>query len=1083
MITSKPLAQILVVILLSGIAHTSFSQVTRTKSVQQLYHDLERVNKSVDETRSKMQEIRDARFLPDLYFALAELYVDKARYMYAIKRAENEGTPLEELDFTNEKRPKQQAIEIYQNILDKFPNIAERDRALFFMAHEYRELGQVEEMVKTYGRLTRDFPNSIHWSESQLLLGNFFFEDKKDLETALEVYMKILSKPPGPFTPLARYKIGWVHINQNKFVDAFRSFEAVLVQDADINVEDMPAIYRKTDVRRDALLAMVWPYSELKAQEIQRLNPRMKDPIAYFYSISNNKISYQKVLRALGRRLNLKKKFVWSTRVYFELLKISENVEDKIEAVERTYEAMKNSQNKWPIVGFAEEIQKTLNRIQGSPIFSEEDKKKYSTNFEIFMRDVATRFQQRAQESRGEIDYRLAIEAYQTYLETFPSSRFANAIRLNIGESAFKIRNSVEAGRYYEELASKLKNPKQRKTYYDSALQSYITALKNPLSLSRLELVEARSGLRAVGEVFVKYYQKDKALPTVRFNIGRTYYDERKFDEAVKSFFDYIRNHPNHEEVRLAADLILDSFNQREDYAGLIKAGKELAAIGSLPANIRAEMTEIVKQAEYRKIQSEAGDFSKSSTTTDLLKFAQKYKGSSIGDQALYQAFTSLRSKKDPKAYEVGEQLLFQHSNSKYAQEVVTAMGQMSLITADFRRAAKYFEMFARKYPKMADSKKLLSSAAEMRESMGDFKDAAEDFSDLAQIDKVAEMHFKAQNWSALASSSEQVKDLRGYYWKGIALYRQGQVNQAEPAFQKAAQWSGKDPVFSVMAAHSLFLLSRGALDRFRQVQMSAGKEAQAVQEKDKMLKALTAQLQKVISYGNGRWTIASLYMLGLVNLEFERFLKNAPVPAGLSAAQVQEYRNALGGQAKQYADSANSFFNKCMQSAEKYEIFTRFVKGCESKGQEEVNEALESQVLARARETSPLATKPIRQALYDKPRDVNLLLRLADIYTKNQDYSMASVILARASEISPSDSRPASLRGVNSLFMNDLESAYASFNEAIKLNSRDATALWGKTGLYKEFGFQGKFRSTLVQAKRAGRPIGTVHPWVQSAM
>ncbi|MBK8202683.1 MAG: tetratricopeptide repeat protein [Bdellovibrionales bacterium] len=151
-----------------------------------------------------------------------------------------------------EKRPKFRAIEVYDILIDKFPKLAERDKSHFpFKAHELRELGRLEEMVKAYAQLTREYPESSYWEESQLVIGDFFFEEKKDIDLALEMYQKIIARKKGPFTPLAQYKMGWAYLNKTKFEDSLLSFEKVLTLNSDIDLSLLPDLYRKTDVRRE----------------------------------------------------------------------------------------------------------------------------------------------------------------------------------------------------------------------------------------------------------------------------------------------------------------------------------------------------------------------------------------------------------------------------------------------------------------------------------------------------------------------------------------------------------------------------------------------------------------------------------------------------------------------------------------------------------------------------------------------------------------------------------------------------------------------------------------------------------------
>ncbi|MCB0349028.1 MAG: hypothetical protein KDD37_09330, partial [Bdellovibrionales bacterium] len=416
----------------------------------------------------------------------------------------------------------------------------------------------------------------------------------------------------------------------------------------------------------------------------------------------------------------------------------------------------------------------------------------------------------------------------------------------------------------------------------------------------------------------------------------------------------------------------------------------------------------------------------------------------------------------------------------KYAKAVVSEMGKMALVTADFRRAANYFETYSQKYPLDNESKNLMKSAANMRENMGDYDEAKKDYTFLGERQKVAEMDYLAANWAGLERSAGQLGNtLEGNYYSGLAKYRRGDFNSAKPFFQQAARQNGRGFNEQQMAAHSLFLLSADALRSFKRVQMQAGSEAQSIQIKNQQLAGLTSQLNTVIKFGNGKWTIASLYALGQSNVEFASFIKNAPIPNGLSGAQVQQYKSALSTQAKQYEVAANNYFKQCVQNAEKFEVFTVFVKGCLSGGEVEVDEEKDSVRPPKASSSSPTAAAQIRLKLYDDSRNTKLLQSLALAHTKNRDYAMSNLILSRAYEINPKDSNLISLQGVNYLHMNDFESAKVAFDKALKQNPSDGYALKGRAALYKQFKFSNKLKGVAAKAGRASVAREWLHPWM----
>jgi cellulose synthase operon protein C len=934
---------------------------------QQMRRNLLKLDGSIQATKDKIKTVRDAEFLPDLYFALAEFLVDKSRYMYNLKVVENAKVPLAELDFTSEKRPKFEAIEVYDTIIDKFPKLSVRDKALFFKAHEWRELGKMDEMLTALQELSRSYPQSPFWAESQMIIGDTLFSDKSRMDEAMAVYKRLLSRPPGPFTPLAQYKIGWIWINKNQFRDALKSFEQVLGA-REVDGKELPEAYRKTDIRREALLALIWPFSELEGKDV-------REPIEYFRAKAADPLTYQMALSRLAKRLVIKQRYIEATRVNFELLRLTTELKDRVEVLGQLYVCMKNSRADWPVRGLLAEIEKTLPRVEFSPEFSEGERRKVLHDWEVFARDITTRQTKRARLTRTPPDWSASLRDEKTYLALFPKSRYSTAIATNHAESAFSAGQFTESGLAYEKLAAEAKDSKQQISFLDSAIQAFTSAIRRQSSLSKLELTEARYGLRSVGEKFILLDPKSPAAQDIYFHIGQTYYDERRFDQAIPALKIYLSKYPKGKHGSVAANLLLDTHNQREDFKSLVKDGRALLANRRLtnPA-LRQQIEQIVRQGEIKVVQVSAGDFSAPGYATELLKLARKYKGSSLGDQALFEAFTALKAKKDFRAFASGEQLLMQHKDSKYAFEVATQMGQMALMMADLRRASLYFEIFHERFPNRSDAKDLLRSAAKMRELMGDFKIAGANYKKVSSPLDVARMEALANDWSSLARVAPQVGGIEAPYYEGLALFRLQGIGPARAALTQASQSPASTADEKSKAAHALFLLASSELENYKAVKMVAGSEAQAVSEKAARLKALEAQLNRVIQFGEGRWIIASLYSRGLAHLEFARFVFAAPTPKGLSAVQARQYKEILKKQATPYLQSAKSSFQQCVANAEIFEILTDYVRGCLSGGKILVNEALEDPPPMRALDTSPKAALRIRQRLIDQPRNLSLL-------------------------------------------------------------------------------------------------------------
>jgi outer membrane protein assembly factor BamD (BamD/ComL family) len=160
-----------------------------------------------------------------------------------------------------------------------------------------------------------------------------------------------------------------------------------------------------------------------------------------------------------------------------------------------------------------------------------------------------------------------------------------------------------------------------------------------------------------------------------------------------------LKNFSRDARTRDAIFMIINAYSQLDDFKGLIDAAKQLEKTRGLADDDRKAIRDLSRRAQLKDLQIAAGDFGSKEYAENLKNLASKYKDSSMGSAALYEAFTSLRSKRDPELYDVGEALLEKHSDSAFTKEVVSSMAQTALITADFERAARYLSRFSDKYP------------------------------------------------------------------------------------------------------------------------------------------------------------------------------------------------------------------------------------------------------------------------------------------------------------------------------------------------------------------------------------------------
>ena len=160
-------------------------------SVARLQRNIAKVRHAIESTQQLIGRARGQPYLPDLYLRLAELYVEEAKYHYYIAY---EGTKRRERAVTSVQARllKDQAVAVYNRIMREFPDFRDADKVLFSIAHEQRELGNYDDMLRTLQRIVDDFPKSAYRNESLLVIGDYHF-DKNELPEAERFYRLILA--------------------------------------------------------------------------------------------------------------------------------------------------------------------------------------------------------------------------------------------------------------------------------------------------------------------------------------------------------------------------------------------------------------------------------------------------------------------------------------------------------------------------------------------------------------------------------------------------------------------------------------------------------------------------------------------------------------------------------------------------------------------------------------------------------------------------------------------------------------------------------------------------------------------------
>lgn len=1101
-----------------GALHTRYEYEKKDKAEEQkkymakLTQDKRKVEIAIESTKVLIDQSRTKPYLPELYLRLAELYIEKSRIVYFI-RTSGAKASQNALDHLEANTLKKQAIETYQRVLGNFPEFKDRDKVRFFLAHEYRELEQIEEMVEQYRTIVDKHKDSPYVPEAHLLLGDHFFNRKQDLDMALKHYKAVLNHSGSPAVPVARYKLAWCHINKTEFKQAIRLLEAC-VTTASTKSLDIDTYKKKVDIRLEALIDMAYCYCEAYKDK------KPEEAIAYFRKYAWSRTVYTMVLEKLAYRYLIKKKWTQAASIYRQLCTLQHDTEKLLEYARNIFECVQ-------AVGTFESAQedmghiiKALRKQKYSVHIADVEKEKNHRDYELYARHIVTHLHAKASEGKSVTDFKRAADSYKLYLAFFNNSPVLEDMEENYAEALFSAKAYIEAGRQYEKLANRTaprNTDKQEKLY--GAVISYYKALQDKEALNHYQIAFARGGLKTTGKLYVENFPESERVPEILFNVAWITYDEGKHDEAIEAFDDFLDIYPMGKEAQVAVHLTLDAFHMKEDYEGLINYGQRIIQNASIDEELRREVAQIVHAAESKVVSSltvtALDDWENG--RSGLIDYAEHHRSSGLGEQALQALVVSGKERGDlATIFSAGLKLISEYPSSSQVEHTLDVMIDASLRTAQFRILASHLEQFARTFPKHENTQEFLYQASHIRETLGQYDLANRNYQWILAQSKSGDgapekvVFAMADNAERLGDMDSAIKVLthRRVQLSSVGkikadarmadLYLQAGNFEKAQKYRKRAyeayrpKYAKKDPalnaIMAQMVCNSLHRLSK----KYSQIRLTDRIDNKIVTEKSKLLGRLEKGYNEVIQYQSPKWALAACYSCYEINKEFARFLQESPVP-DLPPEQREQYVTIIGEKAQGYVKKADQYLQTCVGRAHKWEIcdpelvayFTNVSGVTATSRTADHFTGTSSSTQIGAECLTDGALKPLHYALMADPGDIKTLVQLATAYAERGDFRHAILIGQKALDELKDETEPMmatihNILGLSYLYVQEDTMAKDAFRKALDIDPQSVGAKVNLAGLYQYYGHfdkAGSIYETLPGNSAVEQASAAVHP------
>lgn len=1045
------------------------------------------------------QQFKNSKRRGELWLRLAELYVEKSRLIeYRLQqnyddriakfqRGETKVRPKLNLQPAQEYNKK--SVQLYEYFLRDFPKDPKMDQALFFLGYNYFELNQPEKGKDYYKRLTLEHKGSPYIEESNFALGEYYFE-RELWADALKHYSQVAANKRARLFSFALYKMAWCQYKTGSVKQALQSLERVIRAgrvakgNQDQSAGGVSRIRLATEAQKDLVVFYAEAgtprgargYFEDIAGEKQTFG--LLEKLAYYYADIGNREGARYIFRDLiTERPNSPKAYDYQYQIV--TMYVSTDSKDTFRSELYNWIQNYSPQSEW-----AEANKKDKELIARA-----------NQLIETTLRNHVLQNHQTAQNSRVPSAQKAAKQGYELYFNTFKQGAKLDEMHFFYAELLFDMGDFETAAVHYAWVVDNAPNS----PYFEKSTLNQVLAVEKNLpkeenlkkavgdSLDPVPFAKNVAAFEAATDRYVKAFPKAESVPAMRYKMGALYYYHNQFDKALATFNAIIKEYPKSPYAQYSANLTLDIYNLRKDYAGLEVAGQNILDNEALAnSQVGEQVKSVLQRASFKKAQDMEAKKDFAGAAQAYEEFAKKNAGGDLHTPASFNAAVNYERAGDlfkavgMYAVVLADKNPKNEGLKKNASQFVAALYEK---TGQYQKAAEAFEAYVKKNPKDKESKAFLFNAAVIRDGMNSYNTAMKNYQEY--FDK-ARGQDKWETVFLMAQLQERRKSitLAQQYYKQYydarpankaalieSAYKVAQIHKMKNRRSDYEDWckkviyqvkalSTKDaPVGVSYAAECRFNEVSKVFDELRAIKIpqNPARQQAAVKQKLALLERLKEQLKSVIRYDDGPYIVNSLALIGQANQHMAAAIYAVPVPKGLDEETLKQYKAGVDGVAKPFQEEAIKSYESAIERGIALEGYSEGMKTAQRElnrlnkdkfpdfGEKAVLTKLpdllgadkekEFENVYRSKD-EPLIVEAVSKRLGKDQNDLKALNLLAMFYYHEGKFGLARTILNRALKAHSDQAPLHNNLGVIFLTEEKMRPAIASFRKAMQIDS-----------------------------------------------
>jgi tetratricopeptide (TPR) repeat protein len=696
----------------------------------------------------------------DYYFRLGELYAKQQR-LYRLKAAEAQ-IAVDKAKTPQQKAQAQaaadkagnmakqyllKAVKTYKGLTDNdaFRNYPKMDMALFYYGYTLQGGKYMKEARAVYDKLLKNYPNSKYVPEAHLAFADYFFENNQ-LDDAEARYKQVLKFPKSTAYWYAMYKMGWIHLNKQRFQEALETF--FQVASATKNDKKQEVLNRAS--KKDFVRA----YAEIgKADKAFDAFKRVDSAYAF---------DMLQILADLYLEQGKSDKAIYTYRDLMKRAPTNKNVCLWQYNVAHASLSMPGASNADKVAEI-ENLVKLYGALKGKKVLPAAEAQECHDNAAAMSGELARAYHSESVKTKNPETLAYAEKLYKVYLEVFPDAEDFAQTQYFYAELQWSRAENEKNPRLATELwenaavtfTDVVKTGKVDQKLLKESAYAAVLGWKNALNVDPRQeakdaeadeaknpdkkpgppqpIPERQQKMLAAFDIYINYIKdpKDDELVGMKFLKANMYRRYNHFDEAIPIFQDILDHHPEHETAEYSANLLLDTYNR------LGKYDEMLALVDKLDANqkflegkddLKATLNKLKAQSMRKKAEKleqtakDTKDFGQYVACGQAyLDIYNRNPEGADNDEVLYNAGVCFEEGKSiGVAIQMFNLLEKYYPNSKITARAIARLGKAYGDIAFYDRASEKLEQYAKKYAGEKDAYDAMSDAVFYRKGIGD---------------------------------------------------------------------------------------------------------------------------------------------------------------------------------------------------------------------------------------------------------------------------------------------------------------------------------------------------------------------------